>query len=296
MWVRLPKGYGISDANGRIMKLQKSLYELRHAPKLRYSQLARTIEKISFRRSQLCECLLIGGGCNATAYLVTYVDDVILAGARAAVTMVKAKLSRVLTVTDLEKFQNFIGMHTIYRPNGVLPCQSEYTERVLASAEMKDTKPAETLLHLKHTLYRARTPKSEEDHSTMSLVPFRNVLGSLIYLSVRTRPNIATAVSSLARFQVDPTSNDWKALKHLLKDISRIFSSGSSVPRTLTTRDLLPTAMPTGGVTKVRDDPAGALIYNTISQRPAECRSCKLLLTPRRPKRNSQRFLIVRGT
>lgn len=49
----------------------------------------------------------------------------------------------------------------------------------------------------------------------MENVPYRSILGSLIYLSTRTTPDIATAVSMLGKFQGDPGISDWKAMKHL---------------------------------------------------------------------------------
>lgn len=64
----------------------------------------------------------------------------------------------------------------------------------------------------------------------MAAVPYRIVLGSLIYLSTRTRPYIATAVSFLCKFQFDPTPTDWKALKHLLRYIRRTTRLGILIP------------------------------------------------------------------
>lgn len=82
---------------------------------------------------------------------------------------------------------------------------------------MPDCKPTDTPLPLAHTLYRDRVATSEEEQRHMATVTFRSILGSLIYLSTRTRPDISTAVSMLGKFQADPAPCDWKALKHLLR-------------------------------------------------------------------------------
>lgn len=48
-------------------------------------------------------------------------------------------------------------------------------------------------------------------------MPYLHILGSLIFLSTRTRPDISTAVSMLGKFQQDPSPKDWKAMTHLLR-------------------------------------------------------------------------------
>lgn len=50
----------------------------------------------------------------------------------------------------------------------------------------------------------------------MESVSYGSILGSLIYLSTRTRLHIFTAVSMLGKFQSNPSMKDWKTLKHLL--------------------------------------------------------------------------------
>lgn len=47
---------GIKAGNGRILKLNKSLYGLRQAPKLCYKALTSTLKLIGFRRSMSSEC------------------------------------------------------------------------------------------------------------------------------------------------------------------------------------------------------------------------------------------------
>lgn len=51
----------------------------------------------------------------------------------------------------------------------------------------------------------------------MEGISYRSILGSLIYLSKRTRPGIATAVSMLEKYPGDPTPKDWNEMKHLIR-------------------------------------------------------------------------------
>lgn len=114
--------------------------------------------------------------------------------------------------------------------NGLLLSQPAYAERLLPSADMLDSKPGRTPLPLCHTSYRECGMVSDKIRKEMTMVPYRSLLGSLIYLSTGTRPDIATAVSLLGKFQCDPTPADWKALAHLLRYLQRIVLFGILIP------------------------------------------------------------------
>ncbi|GKA29992.1 hypothetical protein Tco_0716237, partial [Tanacetum coccineum] len=51
----------------------------------------------------------------------------------------------------------------------------------------------------------------------MSKVPYANAVGSLMFLMVCTRPDIAYAVSVVSRYLVNPGKNHWEAVKWILK-------------------------------------------------------------------------------
>ena len=51
----------------------------------------------------------------------------------------------------------------------------------------------------------------------MALIPYRSAIGSLMYLAVCTRPDIAAAVSSLSRFNGNPSITHWEGVQHVLR-------------------------------------------------------------------------------
>jgi len=51
----------------------------------------------------------------------------------------------------------------------------------------------------------------------MNDIPYLSAVGSLQYLAMMTRPDIAHSVAYLARFNSNPGLEHWKALKHLFR-------------------------------------------------------------------------------
>ncbi|GKA36128.1 hypothetical protein Tco_0722619 [Tanacetum coccineum] len=60
-------------------------------------------------------------------------------------------------------------------------------------------------------------PVRDCDVKRMSKVPYANAVGSLMYLMVCTRPDIAYAVSVVSRYLANPGKNHWEAVKWILK-------------------------------------------------------------------------------
>lgn len=123
-----------------------------------------------------------------------------------------------------------------HRPDGLFMSQSSYSKRIVKAANMDECKLVATPLPLAHPLYREHKTSTDDEKNLMKAVPYRQILCSLIFLSTRTRPKISTAVSLLGKFQTDPTTKDWQALKHLLRylkataDLGILFPAQSDLP------------------------------------------------------------------
>ena len=80
---------------------------------------------------------------------------------------------------------------------------------------MTDCRPVGTPMLPGIKLSSEQCPKPDEEKAEMSKVPYINVVGSLMYLAIMTRPDIAYAVGVLAHFNSNPGVEHWKAVKHI---------------------------------------------------------------------------------
>ena len=77
---------------------------------------------------------------------------------------------------------------------------------------MDESKPVSTPVSPDVKLVHGETSDDECDQQM-----YQAVVGSLLYLSTKTRPDIAYAVSSIARFCARPTKEHWTAVKRILR-------------------------------------------------------------------------------
>ena len=64
------------------------------------------------------------------------------------------------------------------------------------------------------------------NENVMSRVPYANVVGSLMYTMVCTRPNISHAVGVVSRYMHDPSKGHWQAVKWILRYLLKTVDFG----------------------------------------------------------------------
>ncbi len=90
--------------------------------------------------------------------------------------------------------------------------QPLYTENMVREFRMIDAKPFKSPVNSSIKLKKA-LPEDE----TVNQELYQSAIGKLLYLATKTRPDIAYAVSSVARFTANPTEDHWKAVKHIFR-------------------------------------------------------------------------------
>ncbi|KAL0458466.1 UNVERIFIED_CONTAM: Retrovirus-related Pol polyprotein from transposon TNT 1-94 [Sesamum latifolium] len=104
--------------------------------------------------------------------------------------------------------------------------QSSYVKSVLKNFSMTNSKPPSVPFAAHFQLCKDQSPKTDSEKEKMKNVPYSNAIGSVMYLMVSTRPDIAYSVSCLSRFMSNPGSSHWEALKWLLRYLKGSVNNG----------------------------------------------------------------------
>ena len=112
------------------------------------------------------------------------------------------------------ELKNFLGVavNQEKNPDSIWIGQPAYTQRVLNKFGMDQAKPVLTPVDAS-----AKLVKTGEDEERGDQVKYQSAVGSLLYLSMWTRPDITYAVSNAAKFCSNPSNNHCTALKSIMR-------------------------------------------------------------------------------
>ena len=122
------------------------------------------------------------------------------------------KLKQFFEVKDLGNASYCLGV-AFERKNGKIELhQRGYILELLERFEMLESSPVSTPIEI-----GVKLTKCEYVNEADKSLPYRELIRGLIYLSTRTRPDIAFAVSYLSQFNDCYNSKHWKAAKRVLR-------------------------------------------------------------------------------
>ena len=211
VWVQQPPAFG--DGSGQACLLHKALYGLKQAPRAWHITLDAELVKLGFTASTADASLYVHN--LRDVYLLVYVDDIVVIGTTLQrVIEVKSQLMAIFEARDLGEIVMFLGIRvTRDRAARTITLSNErMVTDMLTKYGMMDCKPAPVPLSSSITL-----TKADGEPLDVSMYPYRQLVGSLMYIAVTTRPDIAFAVGALARYLAQPTTVHWQAAKHVLR-------------------------------------------------------------------------------
>ena len=142
---------------------------------------------------------------------VVYVDDTMFFGKnKILVKKKKALFMAKWECQDLRDVKEFLCMCIMCTRSGITIYQCNYLEKVLTRFQLTDAKAALTPLPT-HWEPKANTGKS----MAAKITCYQSIIGSLLYLMIGTRPDIAFAVTHLLQFSTNPTKDHYKAAQHV---------------------------------------------------------------------------------
>lgn len=212
LFMHQPEGFSDKHNPEYVCKLKKSLYGLKQAPRKWNERFNNFLLKIKFLRSTNDYCLYIKINENSRIFLVVFVDDIILASnSTDEIEDLKSKLKTEFEMEDLGDLKYFLGISVERNKEcGTLKLdQKGYIQKLLTAFSMEDSNDATTPMEVNLRLQK-------EGQSSQN-IPYRQLVGSLMYLMLATRPDICFPLNYLSQFQNCYSEEHWIHLKRILK-------------------------------------------------------------------------------
>ena len=147
VYLEQPKGFEKLDSNGNklVCKLKKSIYGLKQAAKNWYQELSNFLIQQGFERSKHDYCLFLKNKENGKLYVLTWVDDLVIAGkSQNEIDKLKNSLESKFKMDDRGDLEWFLGMRILKTEKGITLNQEKYTQNILEQFSMQDCKPSKT--------------------------------------------------------------------------------------------------------------------------------------------------------
>ena len=215
-----PEGFEVKGKEHMVCKLKKSLYGLKQAPRQWYKKFDSFMVSHSFQRTAADPCVYFKSYGDDFIILLLYVDDMLIVGQDVEmIRKLKVDLSRSFDMKDLGPAKQILGMAiTRDRKAGKLwLSQENYVEQILKRFNMQHAKSVSTPLANHFKLTKKSCLATEQEKEEMSVIPYSSAVGSLMYLMVCTRPDIAHAVGVVSRFLSNPGKVHWEAVKWIFR-------------------------------------------------------------------------------
>lgn len=211
---------GYDDESGRVCKLSKSLYGLKQASRCWNKKFTSFMREFDFKASESDPCVFVYTGANGMMVLAIYVDDGLIAAENEeAIGPVIEYLRREFEIKFFDA-KYFLGLEIDIRPGGsVHVSQGAYARKVLDRFHMMNCNPVSTPCDNAQNLGDFVADGKLD-------FPYREAVGSLMYLAVATRPDISFAVGNVSRYLEKPAEAHENAVKRILKYIRGTIDMG----------------------------------------------------------------------
>jgi hypothetical protein len=217
-----PEGFQVGNGN-LVCKLRKSLYGLKQAGRQWYQKIDSVLTTIGFNRSKCDNCVYIyAKETQYTLYIALYVDDLLIIGDNInLIKNIKTKLGEMFEMKDLGAAHFILGIEITRNRQQMVTklSQLEYINRVLKRFGMDETRIAHTPLSPGIKLFQ-RIFNGKPTSEPYNIKEYQSAVGSLMYAMLGTRPDLAYSVTALSQFNVDPSVDHWKSIKHIFRYLS----------------------------------------------------------------------------
>lgn len=209
----------------KVLKLKKAIYGLKQASRAWNKKVDSCLLSNGYTQSKLEHCMYIKNENQSKTIVTVYVDDFfIFSNNVVEVNRLKIALNKQFKIKDLGQVKHCLGMNINFNKTegSVTLSQESYIDKLLNKFHMSECKPVDTPIE-----YKLNVGICENQNKNVNKhIPYQQLIGSLMFLSVLTRPDISYSVGYLSQFNNCHTEEHWSYAKRILKYLKKTKSFG----------------------------------------------------------------------
>ena len=213
LYLEQPEGFIDPKYPDYVYKLNKALYGLKQSARIWFYTLKPKLLKLGFIVLNSEACLFINN--NTKVIICLYVDDLaVLAPNEDIFNDFINSISKDFKIKNLRVIKDYLGIDIDFNLNkGFIKLSQEtYINKILNKFNLQDAKIKSTPMDSNIKLEPNKEQANKED-----IKLFQMLIGSLLYIMLGTRVDIAFAVIKLARFASNPSNIHFTAVKRVFK-------------------------------------------------------------------------------
>lgn len=215
IYMRQPPGYEIHGKEHLVCRLNRSLYGLKQSPRCWNTVFTKFLSDLGFQQTSSDPCIFMKQDSSSLVIIAVNVDDlVILAERLQDLNRVKHELGLRFEMKDLGILHFCLGISVeqTHDRTRISIHQKKYINDMLDKFGLSNANPVSTPSDPNVKL-QCNDGISKNCDATL----YQSMVGSLLYCSISTRPDIAHAVSMVSKFNSDPRECHLTAAKRILR-------------------------------------------------------------------------------
>jgi hypothetical protein len=221
IYMHQPEGFINLKNPSHVCLLLKSLYGLKQSGRLWNHTFDAFLKLYDLITSDADSCVYYRLTSLQTVDLIVgiFVDDgIVCATSEQDLDAVIKHLASMFKVTH-GPMDYYVGFQVHRNPltHSILINQARYISDILQRFQLDTATTVSTPADTHNPLQAFQGP---DDVLLPSSIPYREVVGCLMYAMVLTRPDIAFAVSRVAKFTSEPRNSHWTAVKRIFRYLS----------------------------------------------------------------------------
>ena len=223
IYINPPEGY--EEKEGVVYRLEKSLYGLKQSGRNWNRVLHDCLTENGFTQNQADNCVYSQESKEGKVIIIVWVDDLIIAASdEGKLKKVKGMLAEQFKMKDLGQLKHFLGIDFDFSDECIKMSQEKYINKILQRFNMSECR-------VRDTPCEQKLEYSNDAVKMTDIRMYREAVGSLIYLTTCTRPDLSFVVSRLSHYLAEPTEEQWVTVKHVLRYLKGTADKGLTFRR-----------------------------------------------------------------